>query len=80
MWEYVTPVQFQLKPELQTSANIEERARIFKPKLSNHHNNIIMRIPTITTLLSLVALFTFTQAKAVASNKTESLVTEKKKI
>ncbi|NEO55685.1 MAG: peptidoglycan-binding protein [Okeania sp. SIO3B5] len=36
-----------------------------------------MRIPTITTLLSLVALFTFTQAKAVASNKTESLVTEK---
>ncbi|NET46975.1 peptidoglycan-binding protein [Okeania sp. SIO2B3] len=39
-----------------------------------------MRIPTITTLLSLVALFTFTQVKAVASNKTEStesLVTEK---
>ena len=36
-----------------------------------------MRIPTITTLLSLVALFTFTQAKAVASNKTESFVTEK---
>lgn len=36
-----------------------------------------MRIPTITTLLSLVVLFTFTQAKAVASNKTESLVTEK---
>ena len=36
-----------------------------------------MRTPTITTILSLVALFTFTQAKAVASNKTESLVTEK---
>ncbi|NET77678.1 MULTISPECIES: peptidoglycan-binding domain-containing protein [Okeania] len=36
-----------------------------------------MRIPTITALLSLVALFTFTQGKAVASKKTESLVTEK---
>ncbi|NEQ36171.1 MAG: peptidoglycan-binding protein [Okeania sp. SIO3I5] len=37
----------------------------------------MMRIPTITTLLSLVALFNFTPARAIASNKTEPLITEK---
>ncbi len=36
-----------------------------------------MRVPTITTLLSLVALFSFTPDRAIASNKTESLTTEK---
>ncbi|MGD1714051.1 peptidoglycan-binding domain-containing protein [Dapis sp. BLCC M172] len=36
----------------------------------------MMRVPTITTLLSLVALFSFTPNRAIASNKTESLTTE----
>ena len=33
----------------------------------------MMRVPTITTLLSLVALFSLTSNRAIASNKTESL-------
>ncbi len=37
----------------------------------------MMRFPTITTLLSLVTLFSFTPNRAIASNKTESLTTEK---
>ncbi len=36
----------------------------------------MMRVPTITTLFSLVALFSFTPNRAIASNKTESLTTE----
>ncbi len=39
----------------------------------------MMRIPTITTLLSLFALFNFTPTRAIASNKTESLTTETEK-
>lgn len=35
-----------------------------------------MRIPTITTLFSLVALFILTPTRAVATNETESLTTE----
>ena len=37
----------------------------------------MMRVPAITTLLSLVALFNLTPTRAIASNKTESLITEK---
>ena len=33
----------------------------------------MMRVPTITTLLSLVALFSLASNRAIASNKTESL-------
>ncbi len=37
----------------------------------------MMRFPTITTLLSLVALFSFTPNRAIASNKTKYSTTEK---
>ncbi len=39
----------------------------------------MMRVPTITTLLSLVTLFTLNPTRAIASNEIESLTTEKKR-
>lgn len=36
-----------------------------------------MRVPTITTILSLVALFTFSPARAIANNETEYFTTQR---
>lgn len=57
---------------------VDEESGLFPSKKNNHYNKIIMmRVPTITTLLSLVTLFNFTPTRAIASNKAEPLTTEK---